>query len=651
MKNIPMKYFLHFFAFIFIVSSSAFSQENKIKRGNKDFDKFSYINSRDIYLKVVEKGYESQDIYQNLGDSYYFTAELQEASKWYELLIQKYEESVSPEYLFRYAQSLKSVEKYDEADQIMAKFYAANPSDSRGTNFEDERNYLDFIELQSGRFDLKPFEMNSENSDFAPTFYGEQLVIASSRPEGNASVKKHKWNDQPFSDLYVTNQGNEKSDVTNLSKKINTKYHESTATFSKDGNTVYFTRNNYTNNKFKKSTDGANLLKLYRSEKVNGKWSKAVELPFNSDEYSTAHPALSPDEKTLYFASDMPGGKGLSDLYKVTITEDGFGTPLLLGGDINTEGRETFPFIAENGDLYFSSDGHPGLGGLDVFVAEQSEDGFYSESYNIGRPVNSPSDDFTFVINPETGIGYFASNRAGGVGSDDIYTFKQNKELIKSCIQSLAGIVKDKNTNQILPGATVVLVDVQGNVIAETISGTDGSFEINPIYCDKTYALRGTMINYTPDEVSFATSSTFSEEVTKTLYLAPKVPVIVGNDLNKILNLNPIYFDLDKSFIRPDAEIELQKVIAAMNQYPDLKIDVRSHTDSRANDDYNIRLSQRRNASTIKYIVEKGGISADRLTGKGYGETQLVNECSNDVPCSEEKHQLNRRSEFIIVDN
>ena len=646
-----MKYFLHFFAFIFIVSSSAFSQENKIKRGNKDFDKFSYINSRDIYLKVVEKGYESQDIYQNLGDSYYFTAELQEASKWYELLIQKYEESVSPEYLFRYAQSLKSVEKYDEADQIMAKFYAANPSDSRGTNFEDERNYLDFIELQSGRFDLKPFEMNSENSDFAPTFYGEQLVIASSRPEGNASVKKHKWNDQPFSDLYVTNQGNEKSDVTNLSKKINTKYHESTATFSKDGNTVYFTRNNYTNNKFKKSTDGANLLKLYRSEKVNGKWSKAVELPFNSDEYSTAHPALSPDEKTLYFASDMPGGKGLSDLYKVTITEDGFGTPLLLGGDINTEGRETFPFIAENGDLYFSSDGHPGLGGLDVFVAEQSEDGFYSESYNIGRPVNSPSDDFTFVINPETGIGYFASNRAGGVGSDDIYTFKQNKELIKSCIQSLAGIVKDKNTNQILPGATVVLVDVQGNVIAETISGTDGSFEINPIYCDKTYALRGTMINYTPDEVSFATSSTFSEEVTKTLYLAPKVPVIVGNDLNKILNLNPIYFDLDKSFIRPDAEIELQKVIAAMNQYPDLKIDVRSHTDSRANDDYNIRLSQRRNASTIKYIVEKGGISADRLTGKGYGETQLVNECSNDVPCSEEKHQLNRRSEFIIVDN
>ena len=646
-----MKKVLQLFVVIFLVITSAHSQQRKISKGNKGFEKFAYVDSREIYLKVIEKGYESQDLYQHLGDSYYFTAELIEAEKWYELLINKYEDSISSDYLYRYAQSLKSNKKYSEADVIMDKFYKANPLDSRASNFENEKDYLAFIELQSGRSELYPVAMNSENSDYAPSFYNDKLVFASCRSESNESINNHKWNEQPFSDLYVTNQGSEKAAISSLSKKVNTKYHESTAIFTKDSTTIYFTRNNYTNNKYIENDNGANLLKLYSAKKEDNKWQKATELPFNSDEYSIAHPALSPDEKTLYFVSDMPGGKGMSDLYKVSIEKDGYGSPISLGDPINTEGRETFPFIAKNGDLYFWSDGRPGLGGLDIFIAVQKEDGSYKDAYNVGKPVNSSLDDFTFIINSETNIGYFASNRQGGKGSDDIYSFKQVKPLITYCVQPLKGIVKDKNTNQILSGAIVLLFDKDGNVITESVSGMDGSFIIEQVYCDKIYAIRATLEKYNPDEVSFETTSILMDQVNKILYLTPKVPIIVGADLNNLLDLEPIYFDLDKSKIRPDAKIELEKVIAFMNKYPKLKIDIRSHTDSRANDAYNLNLSKRRNKATQEYIIAIGGVSSERIIGKGYGETQLVNECANGVSCSEEKHQLNRRSEFIIIEN
>ncbi len=646
-----MKQTLQLFIVIFLVTISAFSQEKKIQKGNDDFDKFAFINSRDIYLKVVENGYQSQELYQKLGDSYYFTADLKEAAKWYGLLVESYKDSMDTEYYFRYAQTLKSLKQYAAADRIMDEFYAVNPSDSRATYFNDEKNYLSLIEMQSGRFELSTIEINSENSDFAPSFYLGNLIFASNREERNVSKRIHEWNNQPFLDLYIVNQDDEKGSMERFSKNINSKFHESTAIITKDGNTIYFTRNNYTNKDYRENSAGTNLLKLYRSKKIDGKWEKAIELPFNSDEYAVAHPALSPDEKTLYFASDMPGGKGLSDLYKVSIEEDSFGTPESLGEVINTEGRETFPFIATNGDMYFSSDGHPGLGGLDVYVVKQSEDGTYGEGYNIGEPVNSSVDDFTFIINSTSGLGYFASNREGGMGSDDIYSFRQIEAPIKSCVQLLNGKVRNKENDQIIPGAKVVLLDSENNILAETVSSIDGEFNFDTIHCGRAYAVRANKIKYSPDETSFVTSNEFSAQINKTLYLNPDSPIILGADLNNLLDLEPIYFDLDKSKIRHDAMIELQKVITFMNEYPKLKIDIRSHTDSRAKDAYNLSLSERRNKATKEYIINIGGISSHRIKGNGYGETQLVNECSNGVSCSEEKHQLNRRSEFIIIEN
>lgn len=647
-----MKNYFTFACFaLSIFATDLQAQENKsVAKGERQFDQFAFIDSRKVYLKVVENGYQSSDIYQKLGDSYYLNGELPEAVQWYDAYL-KSVEAPEEEYLFRYAQCLKSIGQYREADALMEQLYKTDAQDDRANLFVNERNYLDIIALQSGRYELSDVAINSEYSDFAPSFYMGQLVFASNRPRGGRAAKIiHDWNNQPFLDLYIVQPGDDSNGPGGFSKRLNSKYHESTAIFTKDGKKVFFTRNNFTRSTYRSDEEGTNRLKLYVSKLNSGKWSEPEEVPFNSDEYSVAHPALSPDEKTLYFASDMPGGEGLSDLYKVELIGDLFGDPESLGDVINTEGRETFPYVDASGNLYFASDGHLGLGGLDVFIVAPKSDGSFGEGFNLGEPVNSTMDDFTFIINETSGIGYFASNREGGIGSDDIYSFKRLSEPIKNCIQLLAGTVRDKSTDDIIPGARLLLLDEANNVVAETTSAGDGSFDFDTVSCNKAYGIRASKVNYDPDQKSFVTGIDFDTPDNQTLYLNPKPEYVVGEDLGKVLDLNPIYFDLDKSFIRPDAEIELQKVIAALQENPELKIDIRSHTDSRSDDDYNMKLSQRRNVSTIKYIIEKGGVSPARLTGRGYGETALLNACANGIECPEELHQLNRRSEFIIVE-
>lgn len=641
------------YKFIFLIALMlpfyANAQEKNINKGNDKFENYAFIDAQQVYLDLANEGVRDQNLLMRLADSYYYTANYKDAAKWYGVLYETYP-NIDADYVYRYALSLKSNQLYDASNKVMDRFIEMKGEDYRSKLYVNERNYLQEIEAQSGRFELVNIGFNSELSDFAPTFYQGDLVIASNRAKRASSKRLHDWNEQPFLDLYLMS-GNDLEKSNKLDKNINTKYHESTAIFTKDGNTIYFTRNNYYKNDFKTDDAGLNRLKLLRGKRNGESWD-IEELPFNSDQYSVAHPALSNDEKTLYFASDMPGGKGMSDLYKVSIEGDGFGTPVNLGDKINTENRETFPFVSSDKLLYFASDGHPGLGGLDVFVAEINDKDF-GDVYNIGKPVNSPVDDFTFIINDITGVGYFASNREGGMGDDDIYSFKATQKLITSCKQKMEGFVLDKNTKQPIPGADVVLLNDAGTIIATTVAGEDGSFSF-PVECTSQYAVRGLKDGYETAEKPFVTSNKNGDVVKKDLYLNPGadlglVDAPIGSDLFELLGLNPIYFDLDKDFIRADAQIELRKVIAVMKRYPTLKVDVRSHTDSRANDQYNMDLSNRRANSTINWIVSNGGIDAGRLTGKGYGETQLVNECANGVNCSEGKHQLNRRSEFIIV--
>lgn len=632
-----------------------YAQENQLIKANEDFERFAYVDARKIYQKVAKNGYSSPDLYQKLGDSYYFNGELEEAVKWYESLVNEYEDEIEAEYLFRYAQSLKSAKRYVEADKVMEKFYMQTGNDQRANSFMTTRDYLKFIDMQSGKFQLLKLSVNSEHSDYAPSFnHHGDLIFASSRNSRNMTKTVHEWNEMPFLDLFYSkmNIDGDLSPPKKIRGGINTRFHESSSTFSKDGKTMYFTRNNFTKRKVKMDSTGTILLKIYKAKLKGSQWTDIEELPFNGEEYSVAHPALSADGTKLYFASDMPGSRGQSDIYEIDIYEDGsFGVPRNLGDQINTEGRETFPYISDSGVLYFSSDGHTGLGGLDVFVAVQ-EDGYFSLPYNVGRPINSPEDDFSFVVNETTRMGYFSSNRNGGKGNDDIYSFKQTEELITKCKQFIKGTVTDKETRERMGDAAVILLDENNDEITRTLTNEDGEYSLD-VECNKSYILQAKQIAYAPTETVFTTNSSLGEENEYPLELErgglEEKEVEEGNDLAAVLELEVIYFDLDKANIRPDAEVELQKIIEALREYPRLRINVRSHTDSRGKDKYNMMLSEKRAQSTVNYIIEQGGISSERVSGKGYGETELLNKCSNGVKCSKEEHQKNRRSEFIII--
>ena len=651
---------LKFTFLLFIVFQLGFAQEDKLEEADKMFDRYAFIDAREVYLEVAEAGYKSENLFKKLGDSYYFNGDLPKSEKWYKELYELKEGNLDADYLFRYAMALKSNQNYDESDAMMLEFEKKKgvDSDSRGTKLKGERNYLELIELQSGRFSLKKTNINSELSEFSPTIYLDQMVFASNRETGSSVKRVHEWNKQPYLDLYRVKLDEEqtiKGSPTSLPKIINSKFHESSATFTKDGLTIYFTRNNYNNKEYGESEEGINFLKIYKStrESLNSEWSEPKELSFSSDNYSIAHPALNQEETKLYFSSDMPGTLGLSDIFVVDILEDGsFGIPQNLGDNINTEGRENFPFISQNNELYFSSNGHIGLGGLDIFVSVIKDDGEYGEVFNLGRPINSSKDDFSFIINNELKKGYFASNRDGGKGEDDIYVSNQIEDLITSCQQYIDGKITAATSNESLEGVTVELFDENFEKIDSTLTNAEGIYEFT-LECDKKYIVRVSKDDFEPTEEMLEAGSEFEKNVPLAVTIEEGDNLGIekagmGDDLSDLLQLDPIYFDLDKFNIRNDAAVELQKVLAVLKKYPSMKIDIRSHSDSRGKDQYNLYLSDKRAKSTAQYLIDNG-ISASRVSGKGYGETQLMNDCANGVDCTEEEHALNRRSEFIIL--
>lgn len=629
------RYTLLLICFYFV----SFGQISQLKTADKKYEKYSYIDAIQIYEKVADKGYKSAELFKKLGNSYYFNAELDKASKWYEELF-KLNEEVEPEYYFRYAQCLKATKDYENANKYF-ELFAKKTNDPRGDEFLNNPNYLQNIEENSGKYTIGQLNINSESSDFTPAFLNNQIVFASARKEGALYDKIHNWTKQNFTDLYIATKNSDGSfsAVENFSKEINTKFNESSPIFTKDGKTMYFTRNNFNNGKKGKDEQKTMLLKIYKATFQNGNWTNVTELPFNNDNYQVAHPALSPNEKTLYFASDMPGGLGGSDLYKVSINDDGtFGNPENLGNVINTPGRESFPFVGPDNTLYFASDGHLGLGGLDVFETKKINN-TYSEPVNLGRPINSSMDDFGFIINDKN-VGYLSSNREGGNGFDDIYSFSV-------CSQKIHGIITDLKTKETLPNAKVELYDEQMKKLFEVLSDDEGyySFEAE---CNYKYTIRVSKEEYESNEKMVTTAKETGETQVDIALERTVFPIDQGTDLAKIFDISMIYFDLDKWNIRPDAAKDLQKIIEVMQQYPNMTVDIRSHTDSRQTHKYNELLSERRAKSTLDFMV-KNGIERKRLTAKGYGETQLVNDCSDGVPCSEEEHQKNRRSEFIIV--
>lgn len=640
----------YIFCSLAVVTMMASAQDKKVQKADTKFTNYAYASAIQSYEQLVKDGYTEEEVYKNLGNANYLNANYEEASSWYGKLFSLKRADIDPEYMYRYAQTLKSLENYKESDTWMNKFKSARENDQRALVFDENRDYLEQIEERSGRYELKNIGLNSRVSDFAPSFYEDGLVFSTARDSGLLSKNVHKWNNGSFLNLYKAAQDNQGNftNVDKLSKKLNKKTHESSTAFTKDGNTMYFTRNNSDDGKFERDEDGVSRLKIYKATKENGEWNNIEELPFNGDSYSVAHPTLNNDESKLYFASDMPGTKGESDIYVVDITKDGtFSTPKNLGDRINTESRETFPFVTESDKLYFSSDGHPGLGGLDVFATDlKNEKG---EVFNIGRPLNGEEDDFSYIINEETKKGFFASNRKGGQGNDDIYSFIEMTPLDFTCHTAITGIVKDQKTNALLTDASVIVYDKDNKVVSSSQTDASGVFEMEGNCSEGAYKVVATKADYEDSIKTFNTEK--SQDVTGIEVMLVQVDngAPIGTDLAKYLNIEPIYFDFDKYFIREDAKISINKVLAYLNEYPNVNVQVRSHTDSRANDAYNMTLSANRAKATADYLIE-AGIPSNRISYEGYGETELTNGCSNDVLCSKENHQFNRRSEFIVVE-
>ena len=628
------------FVFVLICTSS-FGQTVKQKRAEREFNSFSFVKAIKTYEKLIDTSFNKHYAMRKLGDAYIMLRQPEKALEIYEKVVQQ--ENVPSEYYLFYAQTLRANGNYEESKKWMKKFKeSGNEDDLRVKNFFKNDDLASAIFNVSEKNTLTTLNINTKFNDFSAVDYQTDIVFASSRDEGVSIKRLYGWDAQPFIDIFQVSKDNVSVDnTTKIKGDVNSIHHDGPVAFTANGSKMYFSRNNYLNDKKIQDAKGIMQIGIYTADLVDGTWENVQPTNLNNPNYIVYHPTISADGKKLYFASNMPGGFGGTDIYMCDINDDGSLTnPVNLGNIVNTEGNESFPFIyQEENNLYFSSDGHVGLGLLDVFATVKNENDEIVNVINLGEPINSKYDDFGYFLSKEGFSGYISSNRKGGVGGDDIYAFTRIPPL------TLKGQVRDAVNNEPVEGAKVFLNKKNGEEIAYFITGKDGYYE-HLIERDKDFILKGSKEKYTDIQKTFGSFGLEKEKeliVNLDLNLAPIEDVVV------LADLDIIYFDLDKSNIRPDAALELDKVVNLMNKYPGMVIRLESHTDSRANDQYNIALSNRRAKSTYNYIISKG-IDPSRITKyEGFGETQLVNKCSNGVKCSEEEHQLNRRTEFIII--
>lgn len=649
-KNIHVSILL----FFLLTSLLSFGQARKEKKADHKFDTYAYINAIEMYKQMAEKGYVNTSVLSKLGDSYYFNGDFASAHHWYEQLFDgnyndKDLDALDKEYYYRYAQTLKAIGDTEKADAILQEFVEFKASDSRAVLYMPTDDLIAKT-IASSRYSLVNLSTNTPFSDYGGTLVGNQLIYTSARENEEIKNKIHNWTDQAYTKLYVTSieeDGRLEEPALFAREIASAELNMSTAVFSKDGNTMYFTSNYGSMRGGKRAQynqEESSVLKIYSAKKQgDGTWGTVMELPINMEEYNTAHPALTPDGRWMYFVSDRQGSLGQSDLFRVGVYESGrFGQVEALGSQINTEGRETFPFISTDYMLYFASDGHPGFGGLDLFRAKINIDGTIGVPSNLGPDINSGYDDFGLYIDGATRKGFMTSNREGGQGGDDIYLFVEN-----ACVQLIDGLILDQDTGEEIEDAHVVVLDKRNKEHESLHSDQLGYYNLSKLNCGEEYHIRVSKEGYLTKELTVDAGRQAKQRIDIRLE-SDGIVVESGDDLFKKLKLAPIHFDFDRATIRPDAQIELMKIVEVMNQFQSLKIDVRSHTDSRGNDAYNMRLSERRAQATIQWMVRQG-IDASRLTGKGYGESQLLNKCSNGVPCTEAAHEENRRSEFIIL--
>ena len=633
---------------------------NNIFSAKSKYESYEFSPAIDRYLKLARSGKGNKEVFENLAIAYYNNSQYDLATVWFNKLISLYPKNIDAELYFKASVAFKSIEAYDASDQFYRKYLELNKQLVLHNYLEPNSNYIDTILSKTGKYNLFKTNINSQNSDFGLNFYGENEVVFASSLDATGS-QKFRWSNEPFLDLFtaqIDSLGN-LSQREQLKGNVNTKYHESTATISMDGNTMYFTRNNFFKGRLKSSKDKQVKLKIYKATKKQDSWVNIKELPFNGNQYSTAHPTLSPDGKKLYFSSDMPGTFGMSDIWFVYIFEnDTYSQPINLGPNVNTEFRESFPFIDSENNFYFSSDGKLGLGGFDIFESKLNVRGFPYETSNIGKPVNSPFDDFSYVYNNKRNFGFISSNRNGlnGSSSDEVYkiikTGKSPQSLLSkkgmsNCEGHIGGVVYDIFTKDLLQGASIELLNENNNIIKQTNADQKGEFNFTEKFnCSKSYFIRvsnGISYNSRILKFNFNENQNIFENIDLS-WLTNCIP----DDLICVLGVEPIFFDLDKATLTRSSVLSLKKVLIAMVKYPTMILQISSYADSRASKEYNRELSERRASTTRKWLTNKG-IDPNRLLIKALGEENFDNICGENSDCSESEYQLNRKSTFKIL--
>ncbi len=649
-----------YISIIALIGISINSMAQEKSRKEKEGDKYSFryafdkaINSYHHAKKLTPEGQRRlAENHQNLNQGV-------ESEIVYAKLIAS-GESIIPMDYYNYAMILKTNGKYEESGKQMDKFGALMPNDLRAKSYLNNKEKLESLLKDEGKYKIEHLNMNTDAQDFGTSYFNNQIVFTSTRATPKIIKRKFNWNGKPFLDMYVSDlDGVQLKDPKIFDKNLDSKLHDGPASFSNHGTYMAFTKNH----SHDKSKDKVVELQIWFSSFNDGKWSEPIPFTHNNKDYQVGQPCLTQDGKTMYFVCDMPGGFGGADIYKVTKGDKGeWGTPENLGNKINTEGDEVFPFIEEKNELlFFSSNGHFGLGNLDVFMCSMNGSNFGTVR-NAGTPLNTRYDDFAIITDTIPNKGYFSSNRNGGSGDDDIYAIEIVKDL--GLDKKIKGVAKDKN-EQAIAKTFITLFDNKNNIL-DTVTTKDDAAYIFLVEPNKEFKLSGKKEKYNDGATAANTSG--KEHVVKADVIlldkeevkAPTKADIVnqkiqeGKDLGKIeeLELNTIYFDFHKYNIRPDAEIELNKIVKIMNEYPNMVVLLNSHTDCRSTKGYNQKLSDRRAIASVDYIKKRIS-NPKRISGRGYGESKLVTDCACEgvavSNCSEEEHQKNRRTEFIIV--
>lgn len=666
------------------------------KKADEEFELFKFRSAANLYLMSDTS---SLEVVERLGHTYKAVKNYADAEHW--LRKQTTFPNQPDKLLIEFAEALANNGKYFEAAKWYKKYLAKHPEDRRSKNLSALDQDISSLHRDSVNWKLSYPTFNTSKDEFSPMYFNRGIIFTSNRDQKWGIKNTFGWTETPFTDLYVLEDtasikyfkpadyfndvtlfATEKVKAQHLPKTINdnrvlgdvsyprtlaildlkrdstavkllsslnTNYHDGPISFSANQRTFFYNRNHVkTSNAEGGKKLGVFKLNMYSGNYVGGKWYDIEPFIYNSTEYSTAHPALSPDGNVLYFVSDMPGGIGGKDLYYCLREGKSWSKPINLGPLVNTEGDETFPYVDANGVLYFSSTGHLGLGGLDIFKVELNNQVPVSEPKNLGFPINSTKDDFGIIVSTSRVSGFFSSNR---YGSDDIFKF--DYKPVQVALKGKVTTEYEAGTKMAVPNAVVYLQ--VGNSVDSTYTNNIGEFAFR-LSTNQTYSVSASKPTFTsgkPAEVSTKNvfeSTTFNRD----LQLMPPALQPVNDDciqFAEAIKIENIFYDLDKYFIRPDAIPAMNNLLKIMRLYPQITLMVKSHTDSRASSAYNEKLSNNRAKAVVDWLAERG-ISRDRMKAEYFGKRKLVNGCGDGVDCSEDIHQLNRRSEFyLFVDN